>query len=203
MKKIFAIGCLALVVIGILVAVGVVFWAISLRNNFVTLEEQVNEKWSQVQNQYQRRMDLIPNLVETVKGYAAHENQTFENLAEARARAGSIQVTPEVLNDPQAFSRFQKAQGEISSALSRLLAISENYPDLKANQNFLQLQSQLEGTENRISTERMRFNEAARTFNVAVRRFPDSIVAGYSGFKTKTYFEAETGADRAPKVSFQ
>jgi len=203
MKKIAFFGCLTILVVGVIVAIGIVSWAISLRNNFVTLEEQVNEKWAQVQNVYQRRMDLIPNLVETVKGYAAHESQTFENVTAARARAGTIQLTPEALNDPQALARFQKAQGEVSSALSRLMAISENYPDLKANQNFLQLQSQLEGTENRITVERMRFNETARAYNTAVRRFPDSLVANYSGFKTKAYFEAEPGAERAPKVSFK
>ncbi len=203
MKKWFLLGCLGLLVITVVLAIGVISWGIMLRNNFVTLEEQVNEQWAQVQNVYQRRMDLIPNLVETVKGYAAHESQTFENVTAARARAGSIQLTPELLNDPRALQKFQSAQGELSSALTRLMAIAESYPDLKANQNFLQLQSQLEGTENRIATERMRFNEKARAFNTAVRRFPDSLVAGYSGFVSKAYFEAEAGAERAPKVSFQ
>ncbi|MCK4295088.1 MAG: LemA family protein, partial [Candidatus Marinimicrobia bacterium] len=158
--------------------------------------------WAQVSNQYQRRADLIPNLVETVKGYASHERETFSAVTEARAKVGQLTVTPEVLNNPEAFSRFQQVQGEISSALSRLMAISERYPDLKANENFLALQSQLEGTENRIAVERKRFNEAVQSFNTRIRRFPTNMVAGMFGFEKKLYFKAQEGAEVAPKVSF-
>jgi LemA protein len=202
MKKL-GIGCLVLLGILVIAGIAAFSWGVGIRNNFVTLNEQVNEKWGQVQNVYQRRMDLIPNLVETVKGYAAHESETLTKLTEARSRAGSIQATPELLNDPQKFAQFQRAQGELSSALTRLMAIVENYPNLKANENFLQLQSQLEGTENRIAAERMRFNESVRTYNTAVQRFPDSLIASYSGFPVKSYFTAEPGAERAPKVSFK
>lgn len=202
MKK-FGIGCLALLLLLMVFGVSAILWSVRIRNEMVTQDEQVKEKWGQVENVYQRRMDLIPNLVETVKGYAGHENETLTKLTEARARAGSIQLTKELLDDPQRFAQFQRAQGELSSALSRLMAIVENYPNLKANENFLTLQSQLEGTENRIAVERMRFNDAARAYNTLVRRFPESIVAGYSGFQVRSYFEAEPGADRAPKVSFK
>ena len=202
MKKVF-VGCLVLAVIAIIVGIFVVSWGIGIRNGLITQDENVKEKWAQVQNVYQRRMDLIPNLVETVKGYAAHESETFTRVTDARARAGSIQVTPELMNDPQRLAQFQRAQGELSSALTRLMAIAENYPNLKANENFLQLQSQLEGTENRIAVERMRYNEAVKAYNVAVRRFPDSIVASYSGLQVRATFEADPGAERAPKVSFK
>ncbi len=171
-------------------------------NSLVTLEEGVNQSWAQVNNQYQRRADLIPNLVETVKGYAAHEQETFTAVIEARAKVGQLTVTPEVLENPEAFARFQQVQGEIGSVLSRLMAISENYPQLKANENFLALQAQLEGTENRIAVERKRFNETVQSFNTRIRRFPTNIIAGMFNFDQKVYFQAEAGAEQAPKVSF-
>jgi LemA protein len=202
MKKML-VGCIVLVVVLVVLGVIVLSWGIGIRNGLIAQDENVKEKWSQVQNVYQRRIDLVPNLVETVKGYAAHEIETFTRVTDARARVGSIQVTPELMNDPQKLAQFQRAQGELSSALSRLLVVAENYPNLKANENFLQLQSQLEGTENRITVERMRYNEAVKIYNVAVRRFPDSIVASYSGLPVRATFEAEAGADRAPKVSFK
>ncbi|MGC9365119.1 MAG: LemA family protein [Fidelibacterota bacterium] len=171
-------------------------------NALVTLEETVNQAWAQVSNQYQRRADLIPNLVETVKGYAAHEKETFAAVTEARAKVGQLTVTPEVLNDPEAFAKFQQVQGELGSVLSRLMAISENYPQLRANENFLALQSQLEGTENRISVERKRFNEAVQRYNTRIRRFPTNLLANLYGFEKKLYFEAQPGAETVPKVEF-
>jgi len=178
------------------------FWGVSMYNSLVTSQEQINAAWGQVQNQYQRRADLIPNLVETVKGYAAQEERVFREVTEARARVGSIQLTPEMLNNPEQFQKFQQAQGELSSALSRLLVVAENYPQLKSNENFLQLQAQLEGTENRIAVERQRFNQLVQDYNIRVRRFPGSMVAGMTGFSEKAYFQAEPGAERAPKVKF-
>jgi LemA protein len=188
----------AVVILGLLV----VGWLTGMYNSLVKLDESVSQSWAQVQNQYQRRLDLIPNLVETVKGYATHEKDVFTEVAEARASVGKLVVTPEVLNNPQTFQKFQQAQGELSSALSRLLAVAENYPQLKANENFLQLQNQLEGTENRITTERRRFNEVVQEYNVRVRTFPTSIFAGMFGFGQKQYFQAEPGAEKAPKVKF-
>lgn len=170
-------------------------------NNLVNSEEGVSAAWAQVENVYQRRADLIPNLVATVKGYAEHEQNTLESVISARSKATSVTVDPSNLT-PEAIAEFQKAQGELSSALGRLLAIQENYPDLKANENFKELQAQLEGTENRIATERMKFNEAARNYNIMVRRFPNNIVAGLSHFGTKGYFQAAEGASAAPKVEF-
>ncbi|MDD5765929.1 MAG: LemA family protein [Candidatus Marinimicrobia bacterium] len=187
------------VVVVLLLIIGKI---VGMYNNLVTLEEGVNQSWAQVSNQYQRRADLIPNLVETVKGYAKHESQTLEAVIQARSNATGLKVTPEVLNDPKAFAKFQQAQGEISSALSRLMAVVENYPNLKANENFLALQSQLEGTENRITVERQRFNEAVQGFNTKIRRFPTNIIAGMFGFDKKLYFEAQEGAENAPKVTF-
>ncbi len=191
-------------VLGVLILLGIITigWATGTYNSLVRLDEQTKQAWSQVQNQYQRRADLIPNLVEVVKGYASHEREVFEKVAEARAGVGKLEVTPEVLNNPQAFQRFQQVQGELSSALSRLLAVAENYPQLKANENFLQLQSQLEGTENRIAVERRRFNEVIQDFNVRIRTFPTSIIAGVLGFGQKQYFQAEPGAEKAPQVKF-
>lgn len=177
-------------------------WGTGVYNSLVGLDEGVNQAWSQVQNQYQRRVDLIPNLVEVVKGYAAHEKEVFTQVAEARASVGKLQVTPEVLNNPQAFRQFQEAQSGLSSALSRLLAVAENYPQLKANENFLQLQAQLEGTENRIAVERKRFNEVTQAYNTRVRIFPASFIAGMAGFGQRQYFQADAGAEHAPKVSF-
>lgn len=177
------------------------FWVKGVYNNMVTLDEGVQTAWSQVENVYQRRADLIPNLVNTVKGYAQHESSTFEGVVNARAKATQITVDPENLT-PEALEKFQKAQGELSSALGRLMAISENYPELKANENFLQLQAQLEGTENRITVERQKFNETARGYNTTIRKFPNNILAGIFGFEKKAYFEAEEGAQRAPEVAF-
>lgn len=177
------------------------FWVKGVYNNMVTLDEGVQTAWSQVENVYQRRADLIPNLVNTVKGYAQHESATLEGVVSARAKATQITVDPEDLT-PESLAKFQKAQGELSSALGKLLAITENYPDLKANENFLQLQSQLEGTENRIAVERKKFNEAAKGYNTTIRKFPNNIFAGMFGFEKRSYFEAEAGAERAPEVTF-
>lgn len=177
-------------------------WIIKVRNEFVAAEEQVNQSWAQVQNVYQRRYDLVPNLVETVRAYAAHERETLQSIAEARARAGQVQLSSDVLEDPEKFRQFQRAQAELGGALSRLLAVAENYPQLKANENFLQLQSQLEGTENRIAVERRRFNEAAQAYNTRLRSFPASIVAELFGFKPRPYFEAQEEAQAAPRVKF-
>src|SRR5213593_1737390 len=165
-----------LAVIGIILFIGISLfgWITGIYNSMVKLDEGVNQAWAQVQNQYQRRIDLIPNLVEVVKGYAAHEREVFENVAEARANVGKIQMTPELLKDPQLFQRFQEAQAGLSSALSRLIAVAENYPQLKANENFLQLQAQLEGTENRIAVERQRFNQVVQEYNTRIRQFPAS-----------------------------
>ena len=191
-------------VLGAVILIGIILasWVTGMYNSLVRLDEQVNQAWSQVQNQYQRRLDLIPNLVEVVKGYATHEREVFTQVAEARAGVGKLTVTPDVLTNPQAFQRFQQAQGELSSALSRLLAVAENYPQLKANENFLQLQSQLEGTENRIAVERRRFNEVIQDYNIRVRTFPTSILAGMLGFGQKQYFQAEPGAEKVPRVKF-
>ena len=193
-----------LAVIGVIlfICISLVGWATGMYNSLVKLDESVKQSWAQVENQYQRRLDLIPNLVETVKGYATHESKVFTDVAEARSSVGKLQVTPEVLNNPQTFQKFQEAQAGLSSALSRLLAVAENYPQLKANENFLQLQSQLEGTENRIAVERKRFNEVVQDYNVRVRTFPASMFAGMFGFGQKPYFEAEAGAEKAPKVKF-
>lgn len=172
-------------------------------NKMVALDEEVTAQWAQVQNQYQRRMDLIPNLVSTVKGYAAHEASVFTEVAEARSQAGGVvNIDANVLEDEAAFKRYQQVQDTLSSSLRRLLSVSENYPELQANQNFLALQDQLEGTENRISTERKRFNDSAREYNVYIRQFPRSIIANMNGFRTKAYFEASAQAQSAPVVQF-
>lgn len=172
-------------------------------NKMVQKEESVKASWAQVENVYQRRMDLIPNLVETVKGYAAHESDTFTAVTEARAKVGGmINVSDEVLQDPAAFERFQQAQGELSGALQRLMVVSENYPELKANENFLALQDQLEGTENRIAVERKRFNEEAQVYNTYIKQFPRMFIANMSGFDEISYFKSSEGADTAPVVDF-
>ncbi len=172
-------------------------------NTFVTLEENVNQAWAQVENVYQRRADLIPNLVEVVKGYAGHERETLQAVVEARSKVGGqINVGPEVLNNPQAFARFQQAQDALSSALQRLMVVVERYPELKADQRFADLQAQLEGTENRIAVERRRFNQAVQAYNTAIRKFPANIIAGMFGFKEKAYFKAQAGAENVPKVKF-
>jgi LemA protein len=192
-----AIGAVILLAIGMLVA-----WGVSSYNNMVSLDQEVIKQWSQVENQYQRRADLIPNLVNTVKGYADFEKEVLTKVTEARARVSQFNITPELLNDPQAFAKFQSLQGELSGALSRLLVTVENYPQLKANENFLQLQAQLEGTENRISVERKKFNEVVQLYNTTIKRFPASIMAGMFGFGEKQYFKAIQGAETPPKVEF-
>jgi LemA protein len=179
----------------------VIMWGVSGYNGLVTAQEDVNSQWSNVESQYQRRADLIPNLVSTVKGYATHESSTLEGVVAARAKATQITVNAESLT-PEKLQQYQAAQGQVSSALGKLLMISENYPDLKANQNFLELQAQLEGTENRIAVERGRFNEMAKEYNLTIRRFPRSILAGMFGFGKKPYFEAEKSSAAAPKVQF-
>jgi LemA protein len=195
---------IALSVIGgiLLVAVFTVMWGVGVYNKLVAMDESVNGAWSQVQNQYQRRFDLIPNLVETVKGYASHEKETLENVIEARAKVGQMVISPDVLKNPQAFAMFEKAQGQLTSALSRLMVVTENYPNLKANENFLQLQAQLEGTENRIAVERRHFNEVVQSYNTTIKTVPTSMIAGFGGFTPKAYFAAQTGAESAPKVKF-
>ncbi len=178
-----------------------IIWGVGRYNAIITAEENVNTAWSQVENQYQRRADLIPNLVETVKGYAAHESETLEGVIAARAKATQVVVDPTNASAEQ-IAAFQAAQGELSQALGRLMAISENYPDLKANQNFGALQSQLEGTENRITVARNNFNEVARQFNTMIRRFPTNIIANMMSMEKRAYFEATEGAEVAPKVEF-
>ena len=185
--------------IGVVAVVAIFFYA--TYNGFVNREEGLKSAWSNVETQYQRRADLIPNLVNTVKGYAAHETQTLNEVTEARARATSINLSADDLT-PERLAQFQRAQAEVRSALGRLIAVSESYPDLKANQNFLELQAQLEGTENRIAVARKDFNDMARVYNVAVRRFPANLVAGMFGFEQKPYFESAEGSEAAPQVTF-
>jgi LemA protein len=192
---------IALVVVAVVVG-GFLAWAVGVNNQLVTLEQNVNEKWAQVQNVYQRRADLIPNLVETVKGFAAQERTVLNEVTQARASATGIRLAPEALNDPQALQKFQAAQNQLSGALSRLLVTVERYPELKSNANFLALQTQLEGTENRITVERQRFNEAVREYNTRIRLFPGSIVAGLVGFRPKAFFEATPESATPPKVKF-
>jgi LemA protein len=198
MKKLIPI----LVVVGVLAVL--ILPVVGQYNRIIGMQEGVDSQWGNVENVYQRRADLIPNLVETVKGYATHERETLEAVVQARAKATQVQteLTPETLNDPQAMQRFQAAQNELGSALGRLMVVVEKYPDLKANQGFLDLQAQLEGTENRIAVERNRFNEKAQGYNTAIRRFPMSLMAGTFGFAKKAYFEAAAGAEAAPKVAF-
>jgi len=201
MKK----GCLGIgIVVGAVVVIFLlimVFWGISRYNNFVSLEEGVKSQWANVENVYQRRADLIPNLVNTVKGYATHEEKTLTEVIEARAKATQTTIDPTNLTDEN-IAAFQKAQDGLSGALNRLMVSVEQYPNLKANENFLDLQSQLEGTENRIAVERRTFNEKAQAFNTAIRRFPASIIAGMGGFQQKGYFKAAEGSDKAPTVQF-
>lgn len=185
--------------IGVVAVVAIFFYV--TYNGFVNKEEGVNAAWSNVETQYQRRSDLIPNLVNTVKGYAAHESQTLGEVTEARARATSINLSAGELT-PERLAQYQQAQAEVRSTLGRLIAVAESYPDLKANQNFIELQSQLEGTENRIAVARKDFNDAARKYNVAVRRFPSNLVAALFGFDQKPYFEAAEGTETAPQVEF-
>ena len=170
-------------------------------NTMAELDENAAASWAQGENVYQRRADLIPNLVNTVKGYAEHEQETLQSVIEARSKATSINLSADELNE-QTLQNFQKAQDGLSSALSRLMVVMERYPDLKANQNFLDLQAQLEGTENRIAVERRKFNEATRAYNTYIRRFPRNLIAGMFNFESKPYFEADQGADKAPEVQF-
>jgi LemA protein len=200
MKKGCLVGIVVVVVLALIALAGVIYVK-NHYNAFVQSEEGVKQAWAQVENQYQRRADLIPNLVNTVKGYAAHENSTLQGVIEARAKATQVTVNADDLS-PEAIARYQAAQGQVSSALGRLMAIAENYPDLKANQNFLELQAQLEGTENRIAVERQRFNETVQGYNTLLRRFPGNIFAGMFGFKSHGYFEAAEGASTAPTVQF-
>jgi LemA protein len=173
-------------------------------NTFQTLDEEAKASWSEVLNQYQRRADLVPNLVETVKGYAAHEKEVLTEVADARSRVGSMQVTPEVLNDPEAFAKFQAAQGQLTSALSRLMAVAENYPNLKADQGFRDLQAQLEGTENRVTVARNRYIESVKAYNIAVRSFPNNLTAMMFDYDPKPSFtvENEKAISSPPKVDF-
>jgi len=188
---------LVFVVLALLVLVGRV---VGKYNGMVTKDETVKEAWAQVENQYQRRLDLIPNLVSTVKGYASHETKVFTDVIEARSKATQTNIN---INDAQEFAKFQASQQELSSALSRLMMVVENYPDLKANQNFLELQSQLEGTENRIAVERKRFNEEVKKYNIFIRSFPNNFIAGIFGFEKAEMFEAEEWADVAPDIDFE
>lgn len=199
MKRGLLIGLGAIVLIVVLI----VWSVVGTYNSLVTLEQEVESQWAQVQNVYQRRADLVPNLVETVKGAAAHERETLQAVTDARARVGQLDLG-DAPSDPQKLAEFQSAQAELSGALSRLLVVAEAYPQLRANENFLALQSQLEGTENRITVERMRFNDAARAFNTKRQTFPTNMVAGMFGdqFDTKAYFEAAAGAEKAPEVQF-
>ena len=191
---------ITLAVVAAIIA-AIALWAMTGYNSLVSADETVSTAWSNVENQYQRRADLIPNLVNTVKGYAAHEKETLEAVVSARTRATQVTVDADNLT-PEKLAEYQKAQGEVGAALGRLLAITEAYPDLKANKNFLELQAQLEGTENRISVERRNFNEAAKEYNTSIRKFPKNILAGMFGFEKRPYFESQEGADKAPVVEF-
>ena len=188
-----------LIIIGILAVI--VFWAVGIYNNMVKLDEETQQAWAQVENVYQRRADLIPNLVKTVQGAAEYEKGTLEGVIEARSKATSVQVDPSKLTEEN-IAAFQQAQDQLSSALSRLMVVVERYPELKANQNFLELQAQLEGTENRIAVERKKFNEVVQQYNTTIRRFPNNIFAGMFNFDKKGYFKAKEGADEAPDVEF-
>ena len=194
-KKVIVLIAVAVVLLGCIV------WVKNAYNSLVTADENAQSAWSQVENVYQRRADLIPNLVATVKGYAAHESETLESVVAARAKATQVTIDPANLSAYE-IAKYNEAQGELGNALGKLLMIQENYPDLKANQNFRDLQAQLEGTENRIATERMKFNQAVKDYNTLIRRFPNNIFASMFGFEKKGYFEANAGAENAPKVEF-
>lgn len=199
-KKEMKKSTITIIVIAAIVLIGFL-WVKGVYNKMVTADEKVAGSWAQVENVYQRRADLIPNLVNTVKGYAEHESATFESVTAARAKATQVQVNPESLTE-EAVAQYNAAQGELSSTLGRLLMIAENYPELKANENFRDLQAQLEGTENRIAEERRKFNEAAKGYNTMIRKFPNNIFASMFGFEKKGYFEAQVGAETAPVVEF-
>lgn len=196
MKKGTLISIIVIAMLGMIVV-----WAIGRYNAFVTMQENVENAWGQVENQYQRRADLVPNLVATVKGYAAHEQAALVGVMEARAKATQVNIDPTNVT-PEQLAQYQAAQGELSQALGRLMAVAESYPDLKASENFRQLADQLEGTENRIAYARSLFNDCAKEFNAAIRRFPGNIVASMFGFERKAYFEADEGAEKAPTVAF-
>lgn len=193
----------SIIVIGVIVVIAVALfgWVKGAYNGMVEQEEGVNTAWSQVENVYQRRADLIPNLVNTVKGYASHEKETLQGVVEARAKATQMTVNMDDLSEEN-IKKYQAAQGELQQAIGRLLMLTENYPDLKANENFRDLQAQLEGTENRITVERQKFNETAKVYNTNIRKFPTNILAGMFGFEKKGYFEAQEGAEKAPEVKF-
>ena len=198
MKK----GWIVLIVVIVLIFI-MGSWIVGKYNGFVTLEEGVNQGWAQVENVYQRRADLIPNLVETVKGYAGHEKEVLVGVTEARAKlGGQVNIGADVLNNPQAFQQFQQMQSGLTQALQRLMVVVERYPELKADQRFADLQRQLEGTENRITVERRRFNEIVQAYNTTIRKFPDAMFAGMFGFQQKQYFQAQEGADIVPQVKF-
>jgi LemA protein len=201
MKKgwLAVLGCLGVIVLAVVI-VGGMIWG--TYNDIVARQQTVEAQWAQVENVYQRRADLIPNLVSTVKGYASHESSVLEAVTASRAQVGSLRVTPEILNNAAEFQKFQQAQASLSGALSRLLAVAEAYPDLKANQNFLDLQSQLEGSENRITVERRRFNETAQSYNTRILQFPASLVARLFGFDKKQYFQGAPGVETPPTVDF-
>ncbi|HEV7767825.1 MAG TPA: LemA family protein [Thermoanaerobaculia bacterium] len=200
MRNLGLLGCVGALILALIIGAA---YYVGVRNNLVGLDEQVNQSWAQVQNQYQRRYDLIPNLVKTVQGAANFEKSTLEAVVNARSRVGQVAAPAGAApTDPAAMNQFAAAQQGLSNALSRLLVVVERYPDLKANQGFLELQSQLEGTENRIAVERKNFNETAQTYNTAIRRFPASVIAGMSGFKQRPYFQGAAGSDHAPDVNF-
>ena len=202
MKSISVLPKSMIVLLSFLAIIGLgLLWGVGVRNGLVQEDENVSTAWANVQTQYQRRADLIPNLVNTVKGYAKHEEQTFKEVVEARAKATQITVNPENLT-PEKLKEYQAAQGELGSALGKLIAVSENYPELKANENFMELQAQLEGTENRINESRKRYNESVQSYNVKVRTFPSNLIANICGFQTKNKFEADAAAQNAPKVEF-
>ena len=188
-----------IIIIAIIAAIAI--WTVWGYNDLASMDENVSSQWANVETQYQRRADLIPNLVNTVKGYAAHEQETLKGVVEARSKATQIKLDASELT-PEKLAQFQQVQGELTTALNKLLAIREAYPDLKANQNFLELQAQLEGTENRINVARKNFNDAAKDYNTAIRRFPKNILAGMFGFNKRAYFEAQEGAEVAPTVEF-
>jgi LemA protein len=203
MKKGCLIGLIVTAVVILVLAIGLFSYVKSTYNGIVTMEENVTQKWAQVENAYQRRADLIPNLVEVVKGYAKFERETLEAVINARSKVGGqVNVGSDVLNNPEAFTQFQQVQGSLTSALQRLMVVVERYPELKADQRFADLQVQLEGTENRISVERGRFNESVQTYNTNIRQFPANIVAGFFSFQQKLYFKSDEGSEKVPQVRF-
>jgi LemA protein len=203
MNKGCLIGLIVTAAVILVLAFGLFLYVKNTYNGIVTMEENVTQKWAQVENAYQRRADLIPNLVEVVKGYAKFERETLEAVINARSKVGGqVNVGSDVLNNPEAFAQFQQVQGSLTSALQRLMVVVERYPELKADQRFADLQVQLEGTENRISVERGRFNEAVQTYNTNIRQFPANIVAGFFSFQQKLYFKSDEGSEKAPQVKF-